>query len=88
MPLNFSFLKPVHHPNAAKLKKKAKLAVGAKSISLVKFCEVGVRTGDTIIFAFLSTQTLVTSGSKAYIHDMFYLQMLIEQFNLNVWLNY
>ena len=37
MPLNFNFLKPVHHPNAAKLKKKAKLAVGAKSISLVKF---------------------------------------------------
>ena len=37
MPLNFSFLEPVHHLNAAKLKRKAKLAVGAKSISPVQF---------------------------------------------------
>ena len=37
MLLNFSFFKQVHHLNAAKSKKKAKFAVGAKNISPVQF---------------------------------------------------
>ena len=37
MLLNFNFLKPVYHLNATKLKKKAKLALGAKSMSPVQF---------------------------------------------------